>query len=110
MFDPDLPGGFQDADIEMAALTAAGNRAAALASKEFVRTDGYLLRPSVRLNAMNAARYSTMPLTPVRKVITACTDSMTTIAPAGTTRAHRPPPGFIPCQQSNSIDKFVAGN
>lgn len=31
--DPDLPRGFQDADIEMAGLTAAGHRAAALADQ-----------------------------------------------------------------------------
>lgn len=44
MFDPDLPAGFQDADIEMAGLTAAGNRAAALA-EQGICTHGWLFAP-----------------------------------------------------------------
>jgi hypothetical protein len=42
--DPELPGGFQDADIEMAALTAAGDRAAALADQG-ICTHGWLFAP-----------------------------------------------------------------
>jgi hypothetical protein len=30
MYDPELAAGFQDADLEMAALTEAGNRSASL--------------------------------------------------------------------------------
>ena len=83
--DPELPGGFQDADIEMAALTAAGDRAATLADQG-ICTHGWLFAPPFgQANATNAASHSQMPLTPAPKVITACTDSMMTIAPAGIT-------------------------
>jgi hypothetical protein len=42
--DPELPGGFQDAEFEMAALTAAGDRAAALADQG-ICTHGWLFAP-----------------------------------------------------------------
>lgn len=45
MYDPELPNGFQDADIEMTELTAAGNRAAAL-KKQGICTHGWLFAPS----------------------------------------------------------------
>ncbi len=42
--DPELPNGFQDADFEMAALTADGDRAAALA-EQGICTHGWLFAP-----------------------------------------------------------------
>jgi hypothetical protein len=44
-YDNELPNGFQDADIEMAALVNAGNRAAALKRKG-ICTHGWLFAPS----------------------------------------------------------------
>lgn len=44
-YDNELPNGFQDADIEMAALVDAGNRAAALKRKG-ICTHGWLFAPS----------------------------------------------------------------
>ena len=41
MYDNELPNGFQDADFEMSALQAAGNRSAALA-KQGVCDHGWL--------------------------------------------------------------------
>ena len=44
-YDPELPNGFQDADIEMDSLTTAANRAAALA-KRGICTHGWLFAPA----------------------------------------------------------------
>ena len=44
--DDELPNGFQDADIEMAALIDAGDRAAAL-EKQGICTHGWLFAPAV---------------------------------------------------------------
>lgn len=43
--DNELPNGFQDADLEMAALIEAGNRAAAL-KRQGICTHGWLFAPS----------------------------------------------------------------
>jgi hypothetical protein len=44
MYDPELPNGLQDADIEMAELTAAGNRSARL-RRQGICDHGWLKAP-----------------------------------------------------------------